>query len=302
MRSIFLGLLLAILQGCASTAQAPVHSRGVEPEPRPTISYPDGSVAARPATPVTRAARPITRPVVQNSAHYTVQRGDTLYSVAWKHGLAVTDLARLNNIRPPYTIYPGQSLRTRGQLQPLAPVRQQPLPEQNPQTAAATSPVPRPAVASPPSPATPSQTARPAARPAITEAAAGQNALAYDGNWVWPTRGRILRSYKENTPGKQGIDIGGHHAQPVKAAAGGRVVYAGSGLVGYGRLIIVKHNENLLSAYGHNSKLLVAEGDNVKAGDVIAKMGSSGTDRTALYFEIRKHGKPVNPLHYLPRN
>ncbi len=88
----------------------------------------------------------------------------------------------------------------------------------------------------------------------------------------------------------------------MKAAAGGRVVYSGSGLVGYGRLIIIKHNENLLSAYGHNSKLLVEEGDHVQRGDQIAKMGNSGTDRTALYFEIRKNGKPVNPMQYLPRN
>jgi lipoprotein NlpD len=87
----------------------------------------------------------------------------------------------------------------------------------------------------------------------------------------------------------------------VIAAADGKVVYSGSGLVGYGRLIIVKHNESLLSAYGHNSELLATEGDWVKAGRVIAKMGSSGTDRTLLYFEIRKEGKPVNPLRYLPK-
>ena len=87
----------------------------------------------------------------------------------------------------------------------------------------------------------------------------------------------------------------------MKTAAAGKVVYSGSGLVGYGRLIIIKHNETLLSAYGHNSNLLVSEGEYVKAGQVIANMGSSGTDRTRLYFEIRKNGKPVNPLRYLPR-
>jgi lipoprotein NlpD len=122
----------------------------------------------------------------------------------------------------------------------------------------------------------------------------------FDGHWQWPTRGRLLRGYKPDEPGKKGIYIGGHSKQPVKAAASGQVVYVGSGLVGYGRLIIIRHNEKYLSTYGHNSELLVGEGDYVKSGDVIAKMGSSGTDRTGLYFEIRKDGKPVDPLAYLP--
>ena len=107
--------------------------------------------------------------------------------------------------------------------------------------------------------------------------------------------------FQPSSTGKKGIDIGGHADQPVKAAAHGKVVYAGSGLVGYGRLIIVKHNENLLSAYGHNNKLLVKEGEQVSAGQMIAKMGSSGTNRNELYFEIRKNGKPTDPLKYLPK-
>jgi lipoprotein NlpD len=111
----------------------------------------------------------------------------------------------------------------------------------------------------------------------------------------------VLRKYQPNASGKRGIDIGGHVDQPVNAAGNGTVVYSGSGLVGYGRLIIVKHSEDLLSAYGHNSELLVAEGEYVSAGQMIAKMGSSGTNRTELYFEIRKDGKPVDPLKYLPR-
>jgi lipoprotein NlpD len=126
--------------------------------------------------------------------------------------------------------------------------------------------------------------------------------VGYDGHWVWPTRGRLLRSFQSSGRGKKGIDIGGHDGQPVKAAANGKVVYAGSGLVGYGRLIIIKHNENLLSAYGHNSKLLVSEGEQVRAGQQIAEMGSSGTNRTELYFEVRKDGKPVDPLRYLPKS
>jgi lipoprotein NlpD len=137
--------------------------------------------------------------------------------------------------------------------------------------------------------------------PADRPAAAAERVAGYDGNWVWPTRGRLLRGFQPDAAGRKGIDIGGDSNQPVNAAANGKVVYAGSGLVGYGRLIIVKHNENLLSAYGHNNQLLVAEGEYVKAGQKIATMGSSGTDHTGLYFEIRKNGKPVDPLQYLPR-
>jgi lipoprotein NlpD len=220
-----------------------------------------------------------------------VRRGDTLYSVAWQHGLTVGELAGQNRIHPPYTIYPGQKLRVSAAQQAAAPVRIQSLPgNQSPAPVVATAP--KPVVSAP-------KTAPQQPVPAKSSPPAG---AAFDGQWLWPTRGRVLRGFQPNATGKKGIDIGGHHAQPVKAAASGRVVYAGSGLVGYGRLIIIKHNENLLSAYGHNSKLLVAEGDHVKAGTMIAKMGNSGTNRTALYFEIRKDGKPVNPMQYLPRN
>jgi lipoprotein NlpD len=218
---------------------------------------------------------------------HVVRRGDTLYSIAWQHGLKVDELARLNRLRAPYTIYPGQRLNVKpaaaAQARPLAragPVSPAPLPK----------PVPAPAQPAPAAPA-------PAPQPAVAHVPG--DAL-FDGRWEWPTRGRIARGYRENVNGKKGIDISGHRGQPVRAAAGGKVVYVGSGLVGYGRLIIIKHNDSLLSAYGHNSKLLVQEGDHVRAGQLIAKMGSSGTDRTALYFEIRKDGKPVDPTRYLP--
>jgi lipoprotein NlpD len=240
-----------------------------------------------------------------------VRRGDTLYSVAWQHGLTVGELARQNRIHPPYTIYPGQRLQVSGPTRAVAPIRIQPLPDRQVARAArprlavkpapASKPVPQPAARQPAKPAT-APVPPPAEQAPAAAQTPGPGRGAYDGSWAWPTRGRVLRGFQGSGSGKKGIDIGGHHAQPVKAAAGGKVVYAGSGLVGYGRLIIVKHNENLLSAYGHNSKLLVAEGDPVNKGDLIAKMGNSGTNRTALYFEIRKDGKPVNPMQYLPRN
>lgn len=117
--------------------------------------------------------------------------------------------------------------------------------------------------------------------------------------WVWPATGRVLRGFSEG--GNKGLDISGRTGLPVCAAARGRVVYSGSGLVGYGKLIIVKHNKSYLSAYAHNDKLLVKEGDSVTGGQRIAQMGQTGTQGVKLHFEIRRDGRPVDPLIYLPR-
>jgi len=268
-----------LLVGCSSgPVKAPVDSRGNQSAPAAT-SVPRSPAQARRS------------PVSSRGSDYVVKRGDTLYSIAWAHGLSYQQLAASNGIRYPYTIYTGQRL----QLQSAVVVRK-PAPMQEKTARARPVPQPMPIPAAAPVPAPPvSQTVAPAPRETA-------DMVNYDGRWVWPTRGRVLRSYQSSGRGKKGIDIGGHEGQPVKAAANGKVVYAGSGLVGYGRLIIIKHNENLLSAYGHNSKLLVSEGDQVKAGQQIAEMGSSGTNRTGLYFEVRKDGKPVNPLHYLPQS
>jgi lipoprotein NlpD len=118
--------------------------------------------------------------------------------------------------------------------------------------------------------------------------------------WRWPSEGKVIGVYVSGEPTKQGIDIGGKSGDPVRSAADGEVVYSGNGLIGYGELIIVKHNANFLSAYGHNRSRLVKEGDKVKAGQAIAEMGASASSRDELHFEIRKNGKPVNPLEYLP--
>ena len=119
--------------------------------------------------------------------------------------------------------------------------------------------------------------------------------------WRWPADGQVTAGYVAGDPMRQGIDIGGQSGAPVRAAADGTVVYSGNGLIGYGELIIVKHNPAFLSAYGHNRKRLVQEGDRVKAGQTIAEMGSSAANRDELHFEIRRNGKPSNPLDYLPR-
>lgn len=120
-------------------------------------------------------------------------------------------------------------------------------------------------------------------------------------SWRWPADGQVVGGYVVGDPTKQGVDIAGKAGDPVRAAADGTVVYSGNGLIGYGELIIIKHSPNFLSAYGHNRKRLVKEGDRVKAGQTIAEMGSSSASRDSLHFEIRKNGKPANPVDYLPR-
>ena len=277
---IALGLLIVILGGCATRTAAPIDSRSNQQ-----------GAGTKTTTASARSARP---------DYYVVQGGDTLYSIAWKLDMNYRELASTNAIRSPYTIYKGQRLRvkpTTGQAV-ATPVALQARPTV---TASATAPAAT-AVAKPVSKPVPSQAPAPkTASKQVTAAPRKSSVQAYDGKWVWPTRGRVLSRFQPSGTGKQGIDIGGHADQPVKAAANGKVVYAGSGLVGYGRLIIVKHNETLLSAYGHNNKLLVNEGEQVSAGQMIAKMGSSGTNRNELYFEIRKNGKPTDPLKYLPK-
>lgn len=205
---------------------------------------------------------------------HAVRRGDTLYSIAWDAGLDYRALARWNDIPPPYVIRPGQRLRLR------------PAPGYRAPSTASTRPATR-------APAAKKPTSRPDPGGAL------QSGPPQDG-WIWPTSGPVIRKFspKEANPG---IDIAGQAGQTVKSAADGRVVYSGDGLRGYGQLIIVKHNETFLSAYAHNRKLLVGEGQRVRRGQPIAEMGATGTDRVKLHFEIRREGTAVNPLQYLPR-
>ncbi|NYZ63018.1 peptidoglycan DD-metalloendopeptidase family protein [Luteimonas deserti] len=208
----------------------------------------------------------------------TVQRGDTLYRIATSHGISALDLAMWNSIPAPYTIYPGQRLRLYPGGTASAP------PRRPPATAAGGAPAQRPPVTptrAPPQPPAPA----PARSPF---------------RWQWPTDGQVIARYVANDPTRQGLDIAGTGGQAVRAAADGVVVYSGSGLVGYGELIIVKHDEQWLSAYGHNRTRRVNEGERVSAGQQIAEMGRTGAARDMLHFEIRYNGKPVDPLSYLP--
>ena len=209
-----------------------------------------------------------------------VQRGDTLYGVAFRNGIDFRDLATWNGIGAPYTIYPGQSLR-------LYPSSGKSVAATGAGSASTAGVRPKPpTVSAPPRPA------------ASTPSAAPVNSGV---SWRWPADGAVIGRFAAGDATKQGVDIAGTSGQSVRAAGDGVVVYSGGGLVGYGELIIVKHNETWLSAYGHNRTRLVNEGQNVKAGQQIAEMGRSGAARDMLHFEIRYNGKPVDPQMYLPK-
>ncbi len=223
--------------------------------------------------------------------HYTVRKGDTLYSIAWRFKLDHKELARWNGIGPPYTIYPGQRLV-------MNPMRAYADRERASGPAVAASGSARTGTSSPASSATSSTPRVTTSRPTATTASAPSGPAPTA--WIWPTQGEVVRTFSHTAAGKKGIDISGTMGQPVVATAAGRVVYSGSGLLGYGQLIIINHNKNYLSAYAHNSSLLVKEGDVVEAGQQIAKLGDTGTDRPLLHFEIRRDGRPVDPLKYLP--
>ena len=217
-----------------------------------------------------------------------VERGETLYGIAFRNGIDFRDLAAWNNIASPYTIYPGQTLR----LYPVGGSR--------PATTTAGTATGGTTVATgKPRPATSTGTVGTVAT--APKPVASPSAPASSGfSWRWPADGHVISRYVAGDAGRQGIDIAGSSGQAVRAGADGVVVYSGAGLVGYGELIIIKHSEAWLSAYGHNRKRLVNEGQNVKAGQQIAEMGSSGAAREMLHFEIRYNGKPVDPQIYLP--
>ena len=197
----------------------------------------------------------------ETSTHI-VQPGETLYTIAWRYGLDYQQLARVNRLDNPDLIYVGQRLSLRAG-------------DASRQTQASSA-------AQQPRPLPPAPTLPPPA-------------------WQWPAEGMLVRSFGASTGLGNGIGIGGSLGQAIRAAAPGRVVYAGNGLIGYGQLLIIKHNDTYLSAYGHNNRLIVAQGDSVDRGQAIAEMGLGPERQPQLHSEIRRNGSPVDPLQHLPR-
>ncbi|MEO8778574.1 MAG: peptidoglycan DD-metalloendopeptidase family protein [Rhodanobacter sp.] len=266
---------------------------------------------------------------------YVVMKGDTLYSIAFRKGVDFRDLAQWNVIAVPYTIWPGQRL-TLSPSHSVAPGRAaaatastpvfKPMlaapPASAPATSSATSPMAATPTLAPVQAPTPIPHAEPTTHAAVEAVpvagmplappparsavpttvpppAVGGSRSNGGVSWSWPVEGTLIGRFN-SSDAIPGIEIAGHAGDPVRAAADGVVVYSGNGLVGYGELVIIKHNDSFLSAYGHNRKRLVKEGERVTAGQQIAEMGSTGATRNELEFQIRKNGNPVDPLTYLP--
>lgn len=225
---------------------------------------------------------------------HVVERGDTLYSIAWRYGRDYRELGNANGISPPYNIYPGQVIRLdlRGTIPSggsrVAASPRSPAETTRPRAAPKPQPVPQPQ---------PKVTRKP--DPAMD--VSRQTQTVSNVNWRWPHVGTVIAKFSTGGKVNKGIDIAGNLGDPVRAAADGNVVYAGNGLLGYGNLIIINHNEHYLSAYAHNRRILVGEGQDVKQGQTIAELGNTGTDQAKLHFEIRRNGNPVDPIPYLPR-
>ena len=213
---------------------------------------------------------------------HRVNEGETLYAVSWIYDLDFMHIARVNRLRSPYTIFPGQILN----VDPRA------VPESQPQSSSRQPPETSGRVASSTSGGGENRSAPVRVNPVRVQ----QGPV----NWDWPAMGSIVGTFSASGVENKGIDISGNKGDAVVAAADGEVVYAGSGLLRYGDLLIIKHNDSFLSAYAHNDAMLVQEGDRVRQGEKIAELGSTGIDRDMLHFEIRLEGKPVDPMGYLP--
>ncbi|EKO3492243.1 murein hydrolase activator NlpD [Vibrio fluvialis] len=265
-------------------------------------------------------------------SYYEVKRGDTLYFIAYITDKDVKELIRYNDLKSPYTIHPGQKLKL---WQPAYNPPAYGGSGAGPAVAAAGAvsvaakpvapPVAVPNVSKNSKPAASSQTTNTASKVVKKYPEKGvdqSKTKEYVGNsskqnvnktvskpkptndkvakWLWPTQGRVVKNFSAGDQGNKGIDIAGQRGQSIVSTAAGTVVYSGNALRGYGNLVIIKHNDHYLSAYAHNDRLLVKEGQSVKAGQKIATMGSSGTSSVRLHFEIRYQGKSVNPKRYLP--
>ena len=289
-----LAAAILVLGGCASRQSAPVIERA------------PAAPAPAPAAPPVRAADP--RPET-----YTVKRGETLYGIALDHGLDYRELAEWNGISNPNVIRVGDTLRLRAPATAAAsdgavqvkPVTSAGALESRPlgagPGAASAAKKPDEATIARIEPRRPEPEPKPKPKPEAPPPGVKPEAQGDDDekvDWSWPVAGRIVARFAD--PANKGVDISAKFGDPVLASAPGRVVYSGSGLRGYGKLIIIKHNPTYLSAYAHNNQVLVKEGQSVAKGQKIGEVGSTDADAPKLHFEIRRLGKPVDPLKFLP--
>jgi len=249
------------------------------------------------------------RSVAPDKNLYQVKRGDTLFSIAWRYSLDFEDLAKANQLTA-YRIYPGQQLN-------LSATNEEPVFSSESLLAAINTeilhkPIKKTAQANIKTKSNRS-IKRNVTRTKTHQSTTSKRSSNHQNNkyipkkssiknWLWPVNGKIINHFSNRTNQNKGLDIAGKSGAAVRATAKGRVVYSGSGLRGYGHLVIIKHNDNYLSAYAHNKKIHVEENEFVKAGQRIADLGRSGADREKLHFEIRYKGKPVDPLNYLPKS
>ena len=275
-----------LLNACADHPPAVIENRSVKRV--------DVAPEVRQSIPSERQSAPSEQEVVDTGLpqgpDYRVQQGDTLYSVAFRLGMDYRTLAQFNEIDPPFTILVGEPLRT------IPPVS---LSQPSPDTAVSTPVTPVDTSRKPvPKPTTAAVTPEAEKKPVTVSPATTKLTNAPVSRWLWPVTGTVSRRFAGDR--NKGLDLVGQRGDPVVATADGVVVYAGSGVTGYGALLIVKHNDTYLSAYGHNDALLVNEGTFVAAGETIAQMGSTSAESVKLHFEIRRNGVPIDPMTLLP--
>lgn len=299
-----------MLSGCASRmAPAPIESRTIPGASAPSIKRAGGGPAA-PSAPAAPAA-PATRPSAEASSSlapdgfYRIKRGDTLIGISLDHGVSWRDLASWNQIDNPNLIEVDQLIRVRPPAvtapatatrpQETRPMDVRPI---GPMASAPTSPPAGGGPAAPPVPGAGNTAASGAGPQGGSGAGTPRPPVAADTITLsWPGRGQVITQFAD--PGYKGIALSGAEGDPVLAAGDGRVVYSGSGLRGYGNLVIVKHEGDFLTAYAHNRSILVSEGQTVKRGQKIAELGKTDSEIPKLHFEVRRAGKPVDPMKYL---
>lgn len=259
-------LTISALAACSTISKSPSESNTTDAvvvkQPLPPLSYP----------------------------YYRVKAGDTLYSIAMRNDKDYKELGRINKLDEKYTIYVDQKLV----------LEDENASQTKTQAIENTKITAKPLVVN-----KPAEVKKPTETIAKTTPSVGTNVQETVKNgsltWTWPMTGSLLKRFSTEGVGSKGIDIAGKRGDIVKAAADGVVVYAGEGLVGYGKLLIVRHNDEYITAYAHNDKLIATEGQKIKLGQTIAEVGSTGTDKEKLHFEIRYKGKPIDPLTILPK-